>query len=411
MSLKKLTFSEKERPEVRALKELYNKRADEIDELEMQQTQLENQNQNEPGNNEDIAEAIKLACDKILADANEIMKVLESLQTDENEARGAFNIIRTYSLGSAGKEEKRGLNTANEREVRAFQKFISNGIRGITDTEQRALTLSGSAAVVPKTIADTMIMDQKYSDLLHLANVFEMPHMGKLSIPIASNGSAEVHTEGEPIGNGTPAMSYLELTGYEVVGMSTISRAVADMATESFQEKMLDFVSAEVIEKLEDLFINGTGSAQPKGLVNLTWNTTAEAGQNAIQATTAISIADIAAALALLPQRYARNAVILCNTKTYYDLMVSKDTAGQYVFNASSGSETILGKTVVLSELVPASTIFVVDPHENYVNFACPLQAESDASSGFTKHEINIKAWATMDSAWNPAACVRITAE
>lgn len=403
MELRKLVIKESDSEKTIKLKELYNKRADELADL--------HENEFKPGMSEEEVETVKLACDKIIAEANDILEVLESEERGKSGSRArGFNPIATFSIGdidAPGKEEKRGLNATKEKEIRAFQTFVTTGLKGLGATEQRALTTNGAAAVIPKAIQDAMITDHKYSDLLHMANVSDISHRGKLVIPIASSGTAIVHAEGEEIADGTPKLTTLELSGFEIVSLASVSRSVADMAPENFMQKMSDFVAAEVGEKLEDLFINGTGENQPRGLMNLEWN---ESGDkpNAVGAEDFINVFDIAHGLSLLPQKYARNAVVLMNTETYYRTLCAVGGDGAYTFEMSIASEKILSKPIILSEHVPKQTAFIVDPHENYVNFAAPIQVETSADSGFSKHVIDIKAFATMDAAWNPAACVKV---
>src|SRR5690554_6464496 len=69
--------------------------------------------------------------------------------------------------------------------MRSFQKYIiDGGMRNMNDTEQRALVLSGSAAVLPVEIMNKLISSEKYADLLNRATVFTEPHAGTLYIPI-----------------------------------------------------------------------------------------------------------------------------------------------------------------------------------------------------------------------------------
>ena len=70
----------------------------------------------------------------------------------------------------------------------------------------------------------------------------------------------------------------------------------------------------------------------------------------------------------------------------------------------------MLGREVVISEHMPANTIYIVDPRELYVRFAMPIQIEADRSSGFTSASINLRALCVVDAAWNAAAAVKIVA-
>lgn len=330
----------------------------------------------------------------------------------ENGAGSAFNPAASFECRYNDGAENRTGNGKNEKEVRAFQKFVtSGGMYGITAEEARAMNTSGAAAVIPTDIYMGMITDKKYSDLLHRANQIHNGAPGKMYIPIASGNSAEWHEENAEITDGTPKLDKIELGGYELVSIAQVSAATSSMSVDAFMNYMAKLLGDTVIEKLENAFINGTGSKQPKGLVNLDWATSGS-GQNAIvtAASANISYTDIAAGLALLPQMYGRNAVILANAKTAYQTIAAEyDDNGKPVHDIGTMPTQIFGHEIVITEHMADDTVFVVDPRELYVRFSAPMQVEIDRSRGFTSASIYIRSLAVVDAAWNPAACVRIT--
>lgn len=316
---------------------------------------------------------------------------------------------KTIDKFDGGKNMER-LN--NDLELKAFQKYLTTGIKTMTDTELSALSLSGSAAVTPTTIMKTLISDEKWSDLLHRATVMIEEHAGKIKIPIASNTAASWKLEGSDVDaesnsyEASPILTNLELGGYELYRWSRISSASYSMATVEFQEMILELLSAEVVETLEKSFISGTGSGQPKGLSQLTWTPGTNQKLTA-SAETPIGPADIATALSYLPQRYARNAIILMNADMLYKVSQFKGTQ-EYAFSLSDGATRFLGKEIVLSEHMADDTIYIIDPKQLYVRFAMPIQVEADRSSGFTAASIDLRALAVVDAAFNPSACVAV---
>lgn len=316
---------------------------------------------------------------------------------------------KTIDKFDGGKNMER-LN--NGLELKAFQKYLTTGIKTMTDTELSALSLSGSAAFTPTTIMKTLISDEKWSDLLHRATVMIEEHAGKIKIPIASNTAASWKLEGSDVDaesnsyEASPTLTNLELGGYELYRWSRISSASYSMATAEFQEMILELLSAEVVETLEKSFISGTGSGQPKGLDNLTWTPGTNQKLTASEETP-IGPADIATALSYLPQRYARNAIILMNADMLYKVSQFKGTQ-EYAFSLSDGATRFLGKEIVLSEHMADDTIYIIDPKQLYVRFAMPIQVEADRSSGFTAASIDLRALAVVDAAFNPSACVAV---
>ncbi|HHZ00016.1 MAG TPA: phage major capsid protein, partial [Tissierellia bacterium] len=232
-------------------------------------------------------------------------------------------------------------------------------------------------------------------------------------IPIASNSAASWKIENSDVDGDnnsyekSPTLTKIELGGYELYRWMRISAATMALSTSEFERHMMDLISAEVIETLEKSFIDGTGTGQPKGLDNLTWVT----GTNQIltnDASTPIAASDIAAGLALLPQKYARGAIILVNSDTLYNTISLLQGTAEYAFDLSNGAQRFMGKEIIVSEHMADDTIYIVNPRELYVRFAAPLAVESNRSSGFTQASIDLRALTVVDAAWNPKACVKV---
>lgn len=323
---------------------------------------------------------------------------------------GEYKIIDTFTEYQGG-ENMEIVN--NGLEIKAFQKYLTSGVKTMTDTELNALSLSGSAAVTPTTIMQTLLSSEKWSDLLHRATVMNEQHAGKIYIPIASNTAATWKIENSDKDassnsyEASPTLTRLELGGNELYRWSRISAASYSMATAEFQDMILGLLSAEVIETLEKSFISGTGSGQPKGLDNMTW----EADKNQIltdSAATPIEASHIASALALLPQKYARGSIILVNSDTLYNTISLLKGTNEYAFSMSDGAQVFMGHEIVVSEHMADDTIYIIDPKQLYVRFAMPIQVEADRSSGFTAASIDLRALAVVDAAFNPSACVAV---
>ncbi len=300
-------------------------------------------------------------------------------------------------------------NMTENLELRALQKYVTAGYKNMSETEQRALNVLGSAVVIPTNVMNRLITDEKYSTLLSMATVFNEPKAGKISIPIASNTSASWKIENSDVDGddasyeATPSLTNIELGGYELYRWARISAAAHSLSSEGFEQMLLQVLGSEVIEALEAAFVKGSGSAQPKGLDNLTW----VADSNLIEATTAIAPADIAKAISLLKAKYARNAIVMMNTATYADVALFKGTT-EFAYDLSSAAEKFLGHKIVINEHVADDVIYIVDPAELYVRFSMPLQLDVDASSSFTKASVDLRCLTVVDAAFNPKACVKV---
>lgn len=317
--------------------------------------------------------------------------------------RGEGTHLEGYS-DTLSNNMKAGTNMEN-LEVRSLQKYITSGYKNMDEQEQRALNVSGSAVVIPTEVFNKLITDQKYSTLLNRATVFNEPSAGKISIPIIGANSAAWHVENAPASEATGALTAITLGGFELLRVAQISAAAHSLSAEGFANMLLQVLGAEVIETMEETFIKGTGTAQPKGLDNLSYvlNT------NLINATTSIKPQDLSLAISKLPAKYARNAIIMMNTKTLSDVaLFTAGTGTSFAYDLSSGAQKFLGHEIVVNEHIANDVIYVVDPAELYVRFSMPLALEVDKSSGFTSASINLRALMVADSAFNPKAVVKV---
>lgn len=325
--------------------------------------------------------------------------------------------INPCSIGNvvARESAQKGKQTMNDStEVRAFEKWVRSGgdVKGLTEIEERALNIAGSAAVLPVEIWDKLITGEDYSDLLSRATIINEANAGKIYIPIASNTSASWKIENSSADGdtntyeATPTLTKLELGGFELYRWMQVSAATMSRATGNFTDLMLNLLGSEVIEALEAAFVAGVGTTEPKGLDELTWTPDTNQILTA-SAVTPIAAADVAEALSLLPQKYARNALVLVNSDMAYNMSQFKGTS-EYAYNMADGATKFLGHDIVISEHMSDDTVYIVDPKELYVRFAMPLSLEVDKSSGFTSASYNLRALTVVDAVWNPAACVAV---
>lgn len=321
-------------------------------------------------------------------------------------ARVSFGSEVTYEKG------KNNMTFKNETQVKAFQDFMARGgdMRTMNPELRNAvITTTGGGAVLPIDIYRQLITDEKFSDLLHLATVLNQSGAGTVKIPVASAAEASWKTEGAAATATDPTLTSIDLGGKELMRVIQYSAAMDSMAIDEFSEMMSQLVSSEVIETLEKAFISGsTTNGQPHaGLENLTWT----AGTNMIQTastTTEIAAADVAKGLSLLPQKYARNAVLLMNANTAYNVISLFKGTNEYAYNVADGAASFMGKPVTVNEHCADGEIFIVDPAQLYVRFALPMSVVIDNSTGFMSATTAMRCLTVVDYAWNTAACVKV---
>lgn len=340
----------------------------------------------------------------------ELRSEKESRADKEIETDGDL-FVRSYGLGGKNMDIE---NRSSEKEIqaRAFQSFITKGIANLDETEKRALDLSGVSAALPDEVMNILLSEEKFSDLIHRATILNQGGAGSIYIPVASNTSAAWKVENSDVDGesatyeASPTVTKLELKGYELYRWMRVSAAANAMTAGNFMNHMLELLSAEVIETLEKSFISGSGTGQPKGLDNLTWTPDTNQILTA-SAATPIAAADIAEALSLLPQKYARGAVVMCNASTLYDMALFKGT-NEYAYNMADGATKFMGHDIIVNQHIADDVVYIVNPSQLYVRFAQPLQIEADRSSGFTAAAIDLRALTVVDAAWNPDACVSV---
>jgi len=344
-----------------------------------------------------------------LVDEKRELKLKQRSQREEYVLNGGGEIIKRFG----DDKMENNINTVNENvESRALQSYITKGLGSMDDVEKRALDISGSAAALPTEVMNTLVTSTKYSDLLNRSTVITQGGFNKMYIPIASNTTGDWKIENSTVDGSSatyeasPTLTKLELGGYELMRLMRISAASFSMTASNFISHLMQLLSGEVVETLENAFITGTGSAQPKGLDNLTW--TPDTNQIlTTSSATPIQAEDVAEALSLLPQKYARNAIVLLNSEMLYKMQTFKGTA-EYIYNMSESANKFLGKEIVVSEHMSDDTVYIGDPKEIYVRFAQPIQVEADKSSGFTAGSIDLRALTVVDAVINPAAWVAV---
>ena len=350
------------------------------------------------------------AAGKIKEELTERKKDIEKMQSRQQDAEELRSGKVTGKIIESQGVDK--MDNEMDIKMRSFQKYIvDGGMRNMNESEQRALDLSGSAAVLPVEIMNKLISSEKYSDLLNRATVFTEEHAGTLYIPIASNTAADWKVENSDVDGSsasyeaTPTLTKLELKGYELYRWARVSAASLSRSTAEFENMLLQLLSNEVVETLEKSFISGSGTGQPKGLSQLTYT----AANQVLTATaaTAITAGDLAEAISLLPQRYARNAIVLCNADMLYQISQFVGTS-EYAFDQSQAITAFLGKPIVVSEHVADDNIYIVDPKELYIRFSMPIQVEANRASGFTAASIDLRALTVVDAVWNPSAVAHV---
>ena len=288
---------------------------------------------------------------------------------------------------------------SNNMEMRALQSYLCKGVSQMDETERRALTTTGSgAAVIPTNIADRIISNAGYSILAHRATRLADGRPGKIVIPVAgAAGGVGWHEELTDITAYDETFSSITISGAELVKLVLASRAMVDMATDHFETYLINLLSGEMLDVLEDSFVTGkagTNNCPSNGLDNLTLTA------RTVTATTSITIEDIAEAVALLPAKVQHGALIMGNAATLAGILTAK---GEYAFDVRSTLKD-MGLELVQNPHVSDNTLYIIgEPSQTlFLNFWQNIAVRRSEEAALMKNAVAFLASTVCGFAWHP---------
>ena len=294
--------------------------------------------------------------------------------------------------------QKRSIRKMENIEIRALQSYLCKGFSSMTEDERRALTTTGSgSATIPTAIVDRLISTAGLSILTHRATHLADGRPGKLVIPVApAAGGVGWHQELADISVYDQTLSAITLSGAELVKLVAASRAMVDMSTDNFETYLINLLAGEVLDVLEDSYVTGeagTNNCPGDGLDNLTLT------GRTVTATTAITVADVAEALALLPAKVQRGGLVLANASTLAGILMEKTT---YAFDPSTTLQS-LGLELVQNPHVSDNTVYVVGALEQtlFLNFWQNINVRRSEDAMLVKNAIAFLASCVCGFAWN----------
>ena len=302
--------------------------------------------------------------------------------------------------------QKRSIRKMENIETRALQSYLCKGFSSMTEDERRALTTTGSgSATIPTAIVDRLISTAGLSILTHRATHLADGRPGKLVIPVApAAGGVGWHQELADITVYDQTLSSITLSGAELVKLVAASRAMIDMSTDSFESYLINLLAGEVLDVLEDSYVTGeagTNNCPGDGLDNLTLT------GRTVTATTAITVADIAQALAMLPAKVQRGGLVLANASTLAGILMEKTT---YAFDPSTTLQS-LGLELVQNPHVSDNTVYVVGALEQtlFLNFWQNINVRRSEDAMLVKNAIAFLASCVCGFAWNSNNVAKVT--
>lgn len=285
----------------------------------------------------------------------------------DNIAKGAGIVSRTFEQKQDNADPDDPFGTPEYRSA-----WLKNLRRlPLTDAEKRAYAnASGTGAeVVPTQTANEIISKvKKLAPMLNEVTLLHVKGAVKFAVE-GTNNDAEIHKENAAITAAADTLTTVTLTGYEIIKLVQISDTVMTMSIAAFESWIVDMLAEAIARKVEDFFINGTGSSQPKGIDKAnTWG-----AENSVTVTKAGSLtaANVQTLIGLLNAGYDRNAKFAMSKKTLFtDFMPLQDNSKNHIVTVQGNNYFVYGYPVLLSDYVKEHEAFLGDFKKVCANLA-----------------------------------------
>ena len=285
----------------------------------------------------------------------------------DNIAKGAGIVSRTFEQKQDNADPDDPFGTPEYRSA-----WLKNLRRlPLTDAEKRAYANASStgAEVVPTQTANEIISKvKKLAPMLNEVTLLHVKGAVKFAVESANN-DAEIHAENVAITAAADTLTTVTLTGYEIIKLVQISDTVMTMSIAAFESWIVDMLAEAIARKVEDFFINGTGSSQPKGIDKAN----AWGKENSVTVTKADSLtaANVQTLIGLLNAGYDRNAKFAMSKKTLFtDFMPLQDNSKNHIVTVQGNNYFVYGYPVLLSDYVKEHEAFLGDFKKVCANLA-----------------------------------------
>lgn len=296
-------------------------------------------------------------------DGNEVDVVSKALDELKGSFDERFAEIEKKSFGRLDKIEARlnrpGTVAANddkpasEIERKSFDTFLRRGVERMGADEVKTLTVANDASagyLAPEAFGNEIIKKLvEFSPIRQYARVVsvsapEIKYPRRLTTTAATwTGETAVRTPSEP------SYEQISITPYELATYVPVSQALLEDNAYNLEGELSSDL-AEAFGKSEGVaFVNGTGTAQPKGIMKAAG--IAEVKTGVAGAFPATSPADVLIGMYhALPTSYAQRGVWLMNRNTIATMRKWKNSVGDYLIvdPLSDGMPiTLLGRPIV----------------------------------------------------------------
>lgn len=304
-------------------------------------------------------EAIEKATEERKA-LNERREELKALETRKAQAQELENGAMPDKTIEARKEDKNvgkeyGINSAEYRS--AFLKQI----RGLDlNVEERAAmtsaTNSAGYAIPEQTQNEILRKAKKAAPMLEEITLLSVAGAVRFAVE-GSVANASKHVEGSTASGSADTLVEVTLAGYEMYKLVEISDTVKTMAIDAFENWLTDMLAEKVGALIDSYLITGTGSSQPEGIDNVSWNSD---NSVTVAKSASLTAANVQTVIGLLPSAYDKNAKFVMSKKTLFqDFMGLQDNSKNAIVRGEGpdgfsvyGIPVIIDDNVTLHEAI-----------------------------------------------------------
>lgn len=238
----------------------------------------------------------------------------------------------------------------------AFMEFVLRGTAIPAELRDSTKTTDVSS-VIPTQLVNQII--EKFDNVgMILPLITKTSYKAGVEIPVSTaKPVASWVAEGATSDKQKKTTNKITFSYFKLRCEISMSMEVGTMALSAFEAKFVENVSKAMVKAIEEAVINGTGSGQPKGILQETGTTVA---------TAELSFAKLAECEGAIPVEYEAGAKWCMNKKTFAKVLGLTDQQGQPIARVNFGlggtpERTILGRDVVISPYVADDKTFIFD--------------------------------------------------
>jgi len=354
------------------------------------------------------AEAVEKAAEEkkgLLTRKAELVDLEQRKKTalELNEGKAPEKIIE------ARKEEKKMevekmLDHSSEEYRSAWLKNLQG--KELNEVEKRAL--AGGTSALPEATANKVV--EILVDTVPLLNeieLFRMPGSINIAVEVTAPGATR-EAAGGLVTESTAVLRQVTLAGYNMNAFIRLGADLAQQAVSAFEDWLTRKLADAIGNKIEDFIVNGDGTGDPKGIeYYATWDVGDGTGVDWTGSSgAALAVADLDAAIGLLPAKYDRDSKFVMSKKTFYTNVANlTDLNNLPVVEREGRNFYVRGYPVVFSNYVTTGTIFFGDFKRGMVgNLSSNIQVEKQRNLAYNAWDF--LGWAVFDCAPAAAGCI-----